>query len=103
MVLQRHLAKGFPELVEAAFSAPVGEVLGPLYLEKVDSHAILRVLEREGSRLLTFEEASAAVAQHLRAKERDTRVSALFESLRSRYGDRIQVFEDRLEQRHAKG
>ena len=103
MVLQRHLAEGFPELVEAAFSAPVGEVLGPLYLEKVDSHAILRVLEREGSRLLTFEEASAAVAQHLRAKERDTRVSALFESLRSRYGDRIQVFEDRLEQRHAKG
>lgn len=103
MVLQRHLAEGFPELVEAAFSAPVGKVLGPLYLKKVDSHAILRVLEREGSRLLTFEEARAAVVQHLRAKRRDTRVSALFESLRRRYGDRIQVFEDRLEQRHAKG
>ena len=103
MLLQPHLAESFPELVEAAFSAPVGDLLGPLYLKNVDSHAILRVVEREGIRLLPFEKARAAVVQHLRAKERDSRVSALFESLRARYGDRIQVFEDRLVQRHAKG
>ena len=103
MLLQRHLAESFPELVEAAFSAPVGELLGPLYLERVNSHAILRVVEREGSRLRTFKEARPAVVQHLRARRRDSLVSALFESLRQRYGDRIQVFEDRLEQRHAKG
>ena len=100
MLLQPHLADGFPELVEAAFSAPVGELLGPLYLEKVDSHAILRVLEREGSRLRTFEEARPAVEHHLRSSRRDALVSALFQSLRERYGDRIQLFEDRLTQRH---
>ena len=103
MFLQPHLAESFPELVEAAFSAPVGELTGPLYLERVDSHAILRVLKREGSRPRTFEEARPAVVQHLRAGRRDSLVSALFESLRERYGNRIQVFEDRLEQRHAKG
>ena len=103
MLLQPHLADGFPELVEAAFSAPVGELLGPLYLKKVDSHAILRVLEREGSRLRTFEEARPAVEHHLRSKRRNALVSALFQSLRERYGDRIQLFEDRLTQRYAKG
>ncbi|MCY3738966.1 MAG: peptidyl-prolyl cis-trans isomerase [Gemmatimonadaceae bacterium] len=103
MILQPHLAESFPELVEAAFSAPLGELVGPLYLERVDSHAILRVLEREGSRLRTFDEARPAVQHHLRTKRRDSLVSGLFESLRERYGDRIQVFEDRLEQRHAKG
>ena len=103
MILQPHLAESFPELVEAAFSAPVGQLQGPLYLERVDSHAILRVLEREGSRLRTFKEARAAAEQHLRARRRESLVSGLFESLRERYGDRIQVFEERLEQRHAKG
>ena len=103
MLLQPHRADGFPELVEAAFSAPVGELLGPLYLKKVDSHAILRVLEREGSRLRTFEEARPAVEHHLRSKRRNALVSALFQSLRERYGDRIQLFEDRLTQRYAKG
>ena len=103
MILQPHLTESFPELVEAAFSAPLGQLQGPLYLERVDSHAILRVLEREGSRLRTFEEARAAAEQHLRVRRRESLVSGLFESLRERYGNRIQVFEDRLEQRHAKG
>ena len=103
MILQPHLAESFPELVEAAFSAPLGELVGPLYLERVDSHAILRVLVREGSRLKTFDEARPAVEHHLRTRRRDSLVSGLFESLRERYGDRIQVFEDRLEQRQAKG
>ena len=103
MLLQRHLAESFPELVEAAFSAPVGELVGPLYLERAESHAVLRVLEREGSRLRTFEEARPAVEHHLRFNRRQALVAALFESLRERYGDHIQVYEDRLEQRHAKG
>ena len=77
MLLQPHLAESFPELVGAAFSAPVGELLGPLYLERVDGHAILRVLQREGRRLLTFEEARPAVVQHLRARRRDHLVSSL--------------------------
>ncbi len=100
MILQPHLAGSFPELVETAFAAQEGELVGPVYLEKPDSYAIFRVLERQESRIKSFAEARQPVEYALRLQQRDDLISGFFRSLREQYADRIVIFADRLEQRH---
>jgi hypothetical protein len=100
MTLQSHLAGRFPELVEAAFAAEVGKLLGPIYLEAPDSYAMLRVIERQGSRIRSFEEAHKSIGHLVRVKQTDEIVSALMSSVQDKYRDRVHIFDDRLEQRH---
>ncbi len=100
MILQPHLTGGFPELVEAAFAAQEGELVGPVYLEKPNSYAIFRVLQRQQSRIKSFAEARKPVEYAVRLQQRDTLISGFFRALRNQYADRIVIFADRLEQRH---
>ena len=100
MIVQPHLRDGFPELVDAAFAAQEGELVGPVYLEKPDSYAILRVLERQQSHIKSFAEARKPVEYALRLQQQDALISGFFRSLREQYEDRIVLFADRLEQRH---
>ena len=100
MTLQSHLAGRFPELVETAFSTPVGELVGPVYLEAPDSYAVLRVIERQESRIRSFEEARKSIGHLLRVAQTDEIVSALMSSVQDKHGDRVRIFDDRFEQRH---
>jgi parvulin-like peptidyl-prolyl isomerase len=100
MTLQSHLAGRFPELVEAAFAAPVGELVGPLYLEAPDSYGVLRVIERQEPRVRSFEEARKQVKHLQRVEQTEKLVTAFMLSVQDKYKDRVRVFDDRLEKRH---
>ena len=88
------------KLVETAFSTPVGELVGPVYLEAPDSYAVLRVIERQESRIRSFEEARKSIGHLLRVAQTDEIVSALMSSVQDKHGDRVRIFDDRFEQRH---
>ncbi len=100
ITLHPHQVRSFPVLVEAAFAAREGELIGPVRLEEQNAYAILRVLERKEYRIRPFEEARKAVEQHVRVTRKDKLVSAFIQSLRDKYEGQVAIFDDRLEQRH---
>lgn len=100
MSVQSHLTEHFPELAESALAAPAGEVVGPIHLKESERYSVLRVIERQESGIHPFDEARKAVGHALRVAQRDELLSALFESVRAKYENRVVVFDDRLEQRH---
>ncbi len=100
ITLQPHLVGSFPALVEAAFAAQGGELIGPVRLEEQNAYAILRVLERKEYRIRPFEEARKAVEQHVRVTRKDKLVSAFIQSLRGKYEGQVAIFDDRLEWWH---
>jgi len=99
MILQSHLDEAFPELFESAFTAPVGELLGPVYVEAADSYAIIRVIVRQESRIKPFDEAKKSIEYLSRTEQSNKLVEAIMASVKDKYQDRIQIFDDRLEQR----
>ena len=98
MTLHLHLAGRFPELVEAAFAAQEGELIGPVRLEEQDAYAIFRVLERQENRIEPFEKVRKSVEYNMRTR-RNELVSAFIQSLRDKYEGQVAIFDDRLEQR----
>ena len=101
MTIHHHRADAYPELAEAAFAAQVGELVGPVYLEELESYSVFRVLEHSESRIKPFDEARKSVEYVMRSKEKQKLTDALFRSLREQYEGRIAVFDEQLEQRHA--
>ena len=95
----RHLFKApYPELVDAAFEAQEGDLIGPIALKKMESYAVFRVLKREGSRIRTFEEAQQQVRALVRTNRESELTTAFIKRLREKYEDRIELFADRLGQ-----
>ena len=88
-------------MVEAALAAEVGKLVGPVYLEEAERYAVLRVIERQESRIRPFDEARKSVRHALGVEQSNMLVSSLFQSVREKYEDRVVIFDDLLEQRHS--
>jgi len=85
-------APAYAKMARVARNVPPGQLIGP-----ISSHggfSILRVTSRREGEQGTFEEAGAVVAEDLRNRAMD----AFIDSLRGRYADRIQVYEEALQQ-----
>ena len=84
-------APAYAKMARVARNTPPGQLIGP-----IPSHggfSIFRVASRREGEEVTFEDARAAVAQDLRNRAMDT----FIDSLRGKYGDRIQVYEGALQ------
>ena len=86
----------YPELVDAAFEARKGDVVGPVYIEKLDGYAVFRVVEREGADIRPFAQARRQVVAMLKKSREDEFISAFIADLKESNRDRIVLFVDRL-------
>ena len=97
LVLRHLLRPAYPALVDAAFAAQEGDLVGPVALEEMEAFAIFRVLERKDSRLRTFEEAQKQVRARVRAEQERELSTDFLKRLQEKYRDRIELFVERLE------
>ena len=82
----------YPELVQAAFAAEVGALVGPL--ESMDGYAVFRVLRREGGQIQPFAEARRRAAASLRRQRENERIGAFIRQLQDKYKDQVAVLVD---------
>ena len=97
LVLRYLLRPAYPALVDAAFAAQEGDLVGPVALEEIGAFAIFRVLEHKDSRIRTFEEAQKQVRARVRAEQERELSSDFLKRLQEKYRDRIELFVERLE------
>ena len=92
MRLLRLYKPRYPELVEAAFAAEPGELVGPL--ESSSGFAVFRVLRREGGEIQPFAEARQRVVASLRGRRENEQIGAYIRNLQQKHSDRVAVFLD---------
>lgn len=97
LVLRHLLRPAYPALVDAAFAAQEGDLVGPVALEEMGAFAIFRVLEHKDSRIRTFEEAQKQVQARVRAEQERELSSDFLKRLQEKYRDQIELFVERLE------
>lgn len=97
LVLRHLLRPAYPALVDAAFAAQEGDLVGPVALEEMGAFAIFRVLERKDSRIRTFEEAQKQVRARVRAEQERELSTDFLKRLQEKYRDQIELFVERLE------
>ena len=97
LVLRHLLRPAYPALVDAAFAAQEGDLVGPVALEEMGAFAIFRVLEHKDSRIRTFEEAQKQVRARVRAEQERELSSDFLKRLQEKYRDQIELFVERLE------
>ena len=92
MRLLRLYKPRYPELVEAAFAAEPGELVGPL--ESSSGFAVFRVLRREGGEIQPFAEARQRVVASLRGRRENEQIGAYIRNLQQKHSDRVAIFLD---------
>ena len=92
MRLLRLYKPRYPELVEAAFAAAAGELVGPL--ESSSGFAVFRVLRREGGEIQPFAEARQRVVASLRGRRENEQIGAYIRNLQQKHSDRVAIFLD---------
>ena len=92
MRLLRLYKPRYPELVEAAFAAATGELVGPL--ESSSGFAVFRVLRREGGEIQPFAEARQRVVASLRGRRENEQIGAYIRDLQQKHSDRVAIFLD---------
>ena len=97
LVLRHLLRPAYPALVDAAFAAQEGDLVGPVALEEMGAFAIFRVLEHKDSRIRTFEEAQRQVRARVRAEQERELSTDFLKRLQEKYKDQIELFVERLE------
>jgi len=97
LVLRHLLRPAYPALVDAAFAAQEGDLVGPVALEEMGAFAIFQVLERKDSRIRTFEEAQRQVRARVRAEQERELSTDFLKRLQEKYRDQIELFVERLE------
>jgi hypothetical protein len=97
LVLRQLLRAAYPELVDAAFEAQEGDLVGPVALEKMEAFAVFQVLERQGSRIRTFEEAKKQVMALVRAEQESELTTNFLKRLQEKYAAQIALFVEHLE------
>ncbi|MDE2806845.1 MAG: peptidylprolyl isomerase [Gemmatimonadota bacterium] len=97
LVLRHLLRPAYPALVDAAFAAQEGDLVGPVALEGMGAFAIFRVLEHKDSRIRTFEEAQRQVRARVRAEQERELSTDFLKRLQEKYRDQIELFVERLE------
>ena len=94
MQVIRLLRARHPQLVEAAFEAQEGDLIGPVKAH--DGYAVFRLLRREGGELQPFEQVRRRVAGMLRQWRETELISALIKRLREKYEEEVVLYADRL-------
>ena len=74
----------WPAVYEATWDKQIGEVVGPLHLLEADSWVIVKLLVRENTRLLSFEEAAPMIVERLQSIRADAAVAKLIDELRAK-------------------
>ena len=97
LVLRHLLRPAYPALVDAAFAAQEGDLVGPVALEEMEAFAIFQVLGHKDSRIRTFEEAQKQVRGRVRAEQERELSTDFLKRLQEKYRDRIELFVERLE------
>ena len=97
LVLRHLLRPAYPALVDAAFAAQEGDLVGPVALEEMGAFAIFRVLEHKDSRIRTFEEAQRQVRARVRVEQERELSTNFLKRLQEKYRDQIELFVERLE------
>ncbi len=94
MQVIRLLRARHPQLVEAAFEAQEGELIGPI--KSYDGYAVFRLLRREGGELQPFEQVRRRAAGMLRQRRETELISELIKGLREKYEEEVVLYADRL-------
>lgn len=97
LVLRHLLRPAYPALVDAAFAAQEGDLVGPVALKEIETFAIFQVLEHKDSRIRTFEEAQKQVRARVRAEQERELSTDFLKRLQEKYRDQIELFVERLE------
>ena len=84
----------YPQLVDAAFAAPVGEWGGPV--EVLDQFAVFRVLHKEGGDIQPFAQARTQARAILAARRQNKLMDALIQRLRAERTNQVALFAERL-------
>lgn len=85
----------FPELVDAAFAAEVGELVGPI--KSMDGYTIFKVLRREGGQVQTFEAVRERAEAVLRKGRSDQLIVQFIRQLQQKYSDQVELFIDQID------
>lgn len=80
-------------LEDAAKTAPIGELMGPL--EVADGYSVFRVLSRD-RRQVTFEEVERRVVATVRWLRKQRLFESEVERVRENYADEVEIYEDAL-------
>ena len=92
--LRKVVRARYPQLVDAAFAAPVGEWGGPV--EVLDRFAVFRVRHKEGGDIQPFAQAQARARAILEARRRDELMDALIQRLRVERESQVALFAELL-------
>jgi len=93
-LFQQHRVR-YPEMVDSAFAAAVGDLVGPV--KTPYGYAIFRVLQIEGGEIQSLEEVRERVESALRQRREGELIGAFINTLRERHQDRVELFADRLD------
>ena len=92
--LRKVVRARYPQLVDAAFAAPVGEWDGPV--EVLDQFAVFRVRQKEGGDIQPFAQARARAQGILEARRQNELMDALIQRLRAERESQVALFAEHL-------
>lgn len=92
-LLRQHRAR-YPEMVDSAFAAAEGDLVGPVKVPY--GYAVFRVLQISGGEIQSLEKVRDRVEGILRHRREGELIEAYIDSLRERDRDRVELFADGL-------
>ena len=92
--LRKVVRARYPQFVDAAFAAEVGEWGGPV--EVLDQFAVFRVRQKEGGDIQPFAQARARARGILEVRRRNELMDALIQRLRAERESQVALFAERL-------
>ena len=92
--LRKVVRARYPQLVDAAFAAEVGEWDGPV--EVLDQFGVFRVLHKEGGDIQPFAQARTRARAILAARRQNELMDALIQRLRTERASQVALFAERL-------
>lgn len=84
----------FGDLIGRAFTAEVGQVVGPV--ETRDGYSVFRVLKKSGGQLQPFEEVAQRAMATLRLRQESQLFNVLVAAVREKYADQVRIFDEVL-------
>lgn len=92
--LRKVVRARYPQLVDAAFAAEVGEWDGPV--EVLDQFGVFRVLHKEGGDIQPFAQARTRARAILEARRQNELMDALIQRLRTERASQVALFAEHL-------
>ena len=86
----------FPELLDAAYAAQEGDLVGPIEVKTLDGYVVFRVLKQEGGDIQPFDQVRRRAGVLLRKGREEERIKAFIQHLQEKYRDQVAVFPERL-------